>query len=200
MPHPPGRGGGSEEPEISSTLGTRSVTEALNRIDDFAALGRVSLAHIPAVDAYLARTGAASTPFQRGRVLSHLIQRSIQEQALSDRRRSRHRDAAEWSILYLRVHQGRTLEEIAHDLSMPLRSVGRYYARAKGLLLDQLLSLDGDTGGRSLHCPLCGTLVATRDTSTAADHTCPTCRARFRVDEVSNSAEMVIHVRRREET
>lgn len=180
---------------IDTDIDTRSITQALNRIDDFGALGRVRLAGIRIVDEYLARTGTASTSFQRGRVLSRLIQRLIEEQALDDQRRLRGRGAVEWSILYLRVNEGRTLEEIAGTFSMPLRTVGRYYARAKGLLLDRLLSLDTPRTGE-LHCPLCGT-AAGMDV-TAGEYTCSRCGARMRVEESRVPAELVIHVRRPE--
>ncbi len=181
--------------ETTLDIDKRSITEALNRIDDFATLGSLPLAQLPLIERYLERARTPSSPFQRGRVLSHLTERLIEEQALDHQRRLRGRGAVEWSILYLRVHEGRTLEEIARELSMPLRSVARYYARAKDLLLDRLLTLEGDASVTSLHCPLCGTLVAKRGTSTAADYTCPICSARLHVDETDDRGGMAIHVR-----
>jgi hypothetical protein len=94
-----------------------------NRIDSFGALGRSQLAQSPLVEAELASAGLSDTPFQRGRTLSRLIRREVQQQFEEREERPTARNVAEWSILYLRVHSGLSLQDIATRLNMPMRSV-----------------------------------------------------------------------------
>jgi hypothetical protein len=133
------------------------MAEALNRIDQYASLGRVSLAGGRAVGAELARLQLDDTSFQRGRILSWLIRGEVRRQFERRREDTAGRDVAEWTILYLRVQDGLSLQQIGERLHMPLRSVARYYARAKELLLDRVYGLDERRITGSVYCPLCGT-------------------------------------------
>jgi hypothetical protein len=166
----------------------RSLTQALNRVDDYAALGRTAIARLTAVDERLAQLRLRDTPFQRGRVASHLIHDAIAAHVPSGAG-SDDRDAVEWTILYLRVHDSKPLEEIGEALSMPVRSVARYYARAKGLLLNHLLDLRFPTDGAGLHCPICGSPLPE---AASQEHVCPQCGAQIRVTPDENG---VLHLR-----
>lgn len=157
----------------------RAIGEALNRIDQYASLGRVSLAQARSVTAELARLQLHDTPFQRGRTLSRLIRDQVQDQFDRRKQEITGRDVAEWTILYLRLHDGVSLQQIADRLQMPLRSVARYYARAKELLLDRLYALDERQMAHGLYCPLCGTYAGdARPTSGV----CRGCRAELAVE------------------
>ena len=151
----------------------QSITLALNRIDDLPELGKTALAQMPAVSERFARSTSTDSPLQRGRILSDIIRGIIRERAMEDRQHTA--DAAEWAILVSPIHAHRTIDEIAAALSMPVRSVGRYYARAEDLLLDRLLELQPAASG-TIYCPVCGTGLFSAD-SDVEDSTCPSCRS-----------------------
>lgn len=155
-----------------------AMTWALNRLDDVSALGASPLAALPAVTSHLQRNRLEDTPIQRGRVLAHLIRRAIDDRVRQPAGQGQQGDAVEWSILYLHVRERRTIGEIARILSIPERSVGRYYARAKDLLLDRLLALNPQISRSHLHCPLCGGPLDSPDITGPVSITCSLCGAK----------------------
>ena len=175
----------------ATTPDLKAMTAALNRIDEYAALGRTPIAHLPLVTDRLAQYRLRDTPFQRGRIASHLILDTIRAQVPSDRE-SAGRDAVEWTILYLRVHNGKALEEISSTLSMPLRSVARYYARAKGLLLDRLLDLANAPDRSGIYCPRCGTFLLAGAATPGAETECPGCNVGIR-SEINADGALHVH-------
>jgi hypothetical protein len=169
----------------------RAIAEALNRIDQYASLGRVSLAGGRAVSAELARLQLDDTPFQRGRILSRLIRNEVQRQFERRREDTAARDVAEWTILYLRVQDGLSLQQICERLHMPLRSVARYYARAKELLLDRVYALDEGRIAGSVYCPLCGTVSDAAREKLPASIVCSGCGAQLEID---SDREATLHI------
>jgi hypothetical protein len=169
----------------------RAIAEALNRIDQYASLGRVSLAGGRAVSADLARLQLDDTPFQRGRVLSRLIRDEVRRQFEQRREDTAGRDVAEWTILYLRVQDGLSLQQIGERLHIPLRSVARYYARAKELLLDRVYALDeGRITGR-MYCPLCGTVSDAARAELPISTACSGCGAEL---DIESDREATLHI------
>ncbi len=169
----------------------RAIAEALNRIDQYASLGRVSIARGRAVTAELARFRLDDTPFQRGRILSRLIRDEVRREFEQRDVDAVGPDIAEWTILYLRVQEGLSLQHIADRLQMPLRSVARYYARAKEILLDRLYTLNDTQLSTGIYCPLCGTPSATtrEDHPTACE--CDGCGATLAIESDRDST---VHV------
>jgi len=168
----------------------RAITGALNRIDSFGALGRNPLAQSRVIDAELARAGLEATPFQRGRLLSRLIREEVRRQFEEREARPEGRDVAEWSILYLRVHGGLALQEIADRLKMPVRSVTRYYGRAKEQLLDRLYTLDEQAAGAGIHCPSCGARLA--GLPPCGSHICSACNAELDVSPLESDTLQIV--------
>src|SRR5690348_1852780 len=158
-----------EDPDV------RAITEAINRIDGFGTLGRNRLARGSLLDAELNRIGLDDTPFQRGRLLSRLIREEVRRQFEEREANPEGRDVAEWSILYLRVHDGLSLQEIGECLNMPGRSVARYYARAKELLLDRLYTLEENVVQAGIHCPICGSTLCDPSQNTLTSGACTVC-------------------------
>ena len=155
----------------------RSIAEALNRIDQYASLGRGALARSRAVDAELTRRHLTDTPFQRGRLLSRLLREEVTRQFEQRGVKPAGHDAAEWAILYLRIHDGLSLRQIGERLGMPTRSVARYYARAKELLLDRVYARDEDAIAGGIYCPRCGTRSA--DNVLPVSFACTGCGAQL---------------------
>lgn len=154
-------------------LSVSDLTAAINLIDDFSALGRTPLAQADIVSVETARPGTSDTAFHRGRLLSDLIRREVTRRA-EQSRRAGGPHAIEWTILHLRVNEERSLAEIATALGMPQRTVGRYYRRAKELLLDRLLSIHGSQQP-ALFSPACGTRVANTIPETPTERICSGC-------------------------
>src|SRR5947209_5140651 len=102
---------------MSDASDLHDVTRAINAVDDFGVMGRTQLAQISLVDAELARLGLPATPFQRGRILSRLIRDEVAGRFDTYRDHPSGRDVAEWTILYLRVHEGSSIETIARRLN-----------------------------------------------------------------------------------
>lgn len=169
----------------------RAIAEALNRIDQYASLGRVSLAGGRGVTAELARVQLDDTPFRRGRILSRLIRDEVRRQFERRGADTAGRDTAEWTILYLRVQDGLSLQQIADRLHMLLRSVARYYARAKELLLDRLHTLDEAQMNTGIYCPLCSTPSAIAREDMSASFECNGCGATLTIESDSESAVLV---------
>jgi Sigma-70, region 4 len=153
------------------------MTEALNRLDSYVQLGTQELAYAPVVRLELARAGLDDTAFQRGRALSRLIRREVMKEFERYQAHPTGRDVAEWTILYLRVHEGRSLQEIAQRLNMPPRSVARYYARSKALLADRLYATAETLPALGLYCPRCGARVLERVPDERTSLTCASCGA-----------------------
>jgi Sigma-70, region 4 len=170
----------------------RAITEALNRIDSFGALGRNPLARSRVVDAGLARAGLSDTSFQRGRVLSRLIRQEVRQQFEEREARPEGRDVAEWTILYLRVHDGLSLQEIGSRLRMPERSVARYYSRAKEQLLDRLYTLSEQTADPGIYCPSCGTRLENLQPQHTAFRICRVCAARMEFSPIGSDTLQII--------
>jgi len=170
----------------------RAITDALNRIDSYNALGRNPLARSRLIGAELARAGLSETPFQRGRLLSRLIREEIRRQFEERETRPEGRDVAEWSILYLRVHGGLSLQEIADRLNMPVRSVARYYGRAKEQLLDRLYTLDEQVADGGLHCPSCGARLGNLEWERSEPRSCAACGAEIDVSPLGPDALRII--------
>jgi hypothetical protein len=125
--------------------------------------------------------GLADTPFQRGRLLSRVIRREVQRQFVGREAGADGRDVAEWSILYLRVHGGLSLQEIAGRLNMPVRSVARYYARGKELLLDRLYTLQEQAPDTGIHCASCGGRLTGVQQQLSGHYSCDACGAEMDV-------------------
>jgi Sigma-70, region 4 len=169
----------------------RAMAEALNRIDQYASLGRVSLAQGRAVNAELTRLQLNDTPFQRGRILSRFVRDEVRRQFQRRKQDGAGRDVAEWTILYLRVQEGLSLRQIGERLHIPLRSVARYYARAKELLLDRLYALDEGQITAGVYCPLCGTRADAAREDLPTSSACSGCGAEL---DVELDSESTFHV------
>lgn len=171
----------------------RAITDALNRIDSYGALGRTPPAQSALIDTELARLGLQATPFQRGRLLSRLMREEVRRQFEGREMHPEGRDVAEWSILYLRVHGGLSLQEIAERLDMPVRSVARYYGRAKELLLDRLYTLEEEAARAGVHCPLCGARVGDGQIETPKAQSCAMCGAELTMSSLGpNTLQIVV--------
>lgn len=172
----------------------RAIGEALNRIDQYASLGRVSLAQGRFVNAELARLQLNDTPFQRGRILSRALRFEVRRQFQQRKEEAAGPDIAEWTILYLRTHDGLSLQQIGECLHMPLRSVARYYARAKELLLDRVYDLDEERILPGIFCPLCGTRSDAACDDPPLSMVCTGCGAEI---ESEPDSAWTIHIRAR---
>lgn len=170
----------------------RAITDALNRIDSFSALGRTPLAQSALIDAELARAGLRDTPFQRGRLLSRLMRDEVRRQFGEREVHPEGRDVAEWSILYLRVHGGLSLQEIAERLNVPVRSVARYYGRAKEQLLDLLYKLEEGAGGAGVHCPSCGARLGHVRPDTPEICNCAVCGSEITISSLGPDTLQII--------
>jgi hypothetical protein len=172
----------------------REMTSILNRLDDFGWLGETGLGRSRAVTAEMAQRALPDTAFQRGRILSRRVQREVERRFERHRESPQGRDVAEWTILYLRVHEGQSLQDIAQTLNMPLRSVGRYYQRAKQVLLDHLHEGEDIATELHLHCPICGAVLTSSMLAPPAVVACPRCRASVELTSVSGSGKFGLTV------
>lgn len=172
------------------------LTAAVNRLDEFSALGRLQLARRPLVTSELARRREADTPFQRGRILSEIIRREIGRQ-IDGQRAGKGAHTAEWTILHYRINEGYAIEDIADVLSIPPRSVGRYYRRGKELLLNRLYEEERRLTSATLYCPACGLpLSSDRIDDTVALH-CSGCGSSVEVTADSVPHTYALRVRPR---
>lgn len=170
----------------------RAITDALNRIDSYSALGRTPLAQSALIDAELARGGLRATPFQRGRLLSRMMREEVERQFEQREAQAEGRDVAEWSILYLRMHRGLSLREIADRLGMPMRSVARYYGRAKDQLLDRLYTLEEEAVAAGIYCASCGARLGHVQPETCEVRTCAICGAELTVSSLGPDTLQII--------
>jgi hypothetical protein len=164
----------------------QAFTRALLQLDDFPALGRTSLANSELVRQALKERRLPNSTFQRGRVLSQMIQREIQDGFTNRRQSNAARDLPEWTILYLHLLEGHTLDTVSSMLKMPRRSVDRYYRRAKQHLLDELLSKDPISSMFTVFCPLCGTGIAPLGNEPRTVTRCSRCDAYLTMTLFSN--------------